>query len=38
VNKGWVRAATSMFILSTCVALTFMAAFSDGIKDIAVVA
>ena len=38
VNKGWVRAATSMFILSTWVALTFMAAFSDGIKDIAVVA
>ena len=38
VNKGKVVAATSMFILAAWVALTFMAAFSDGIKDIAVVA
>jgi len=38
VNKGRVRTATFMLILSTWISLTFMAFYSDGIKDIAVVA
>jgi signal transduction histidine kinase len=36
-NKGRVKLASSMFIIATWIALTFMAVYSDGVKDIAIV-
>ena len=36
-NKGKVKVAASLFIIATWIALTSMAAFSDGVKDVSVV-
>lgn len=37
-NRGKVKISSILFILTTWTALTFMAAYSDGVKDISVVA
>jgi signal transduction histidine kinase len=36
-NKGRVKLASSLFIIATWIALTFMAIYSDGVKDISIV-
>lgn len=36
-NKGRVKLAASLFIITTWTALTLMAVFSDGVKDVSVV-
>jgi signal transduction histidine kinase len=36
-NKGRVKLASSLFIIATWIALTLLALFSDGVKDVSVV-
>jgi signal transduction histidine kinase len=36
-NKGRIKIASSLFIIATWIALTLLAAFSDGVKDVSVV-
>jgi signal transduction histidine kinase len=36
-NKGRIKLASTLFILTTWIALTLLAAFSDGVKDVSVV-
>jgi signal transduction histidine kinase len=37
LKKGYAKIVSYLFVISTWIALTLMAAFSDGVKDIAVV-
>jgi len=37
LKKGYVKLVSYLFVSATWIALTFMAAYSDGVKDIAVV-